>query len=304
MRRHVMLTTVAAVAFAAMAGSAVAQKQDQTFSSHWHDGQAEIDGYRLKISRYGKDRDGYAVMIFVTEPFSESKRVKVDDPSKNRDDVFDAIKLNFVRDFQTGVYDYNTMVSVFARTSDFEPVKLTFSSAEWCGHVFLDLRLDPDRIEGHYSSYFEGETGPVKLKGTKNRVLEDELFLLLRGLKKDYLEPGGSVTVDYLPGALYARLAHRELKWTKARIVREELNETIAVPAGEFATIRYSVFVDDGREGRFWIEAAYPHRIIKWSLPPDIAGELTGSKRMPYWKYNQPGGQSHLRDIGLADLLR
>src|SRR5688572_26609928 len=105
------------------------------FDSHWHDGKAELDGYRLTVSRYGQERTGTAVMIFVTEPFSTSKHVKVDNPRANPADTFDALKLNLVRDFQTGIYDYNTMVSVFVRSDTFAPVKVSFSSAEWCGHV-------------------------------------------------------------------------------------------------------------------------------------------------------------------------
>ena len=69
-------------------------------------------------------------MIFVTEPFSDSKRVKVDDPRRDPPDTFEVLKLNLVRDFQTGIYDYNTMTSVIVRSDDFEPVKVTFSSDE------------------------------------------------------------------------------------------------------------------------------------------------------------------------------
>jgi hypothetical protein len=115
---------------------AVAQPQ---FDRHWYDGKAELDGYRLVVSRYGENRSGTAVMVFVTEPFSESMRVKMDDADANPGDTFTALKLNLVRDFQTGVYDYNTMVSVFARAETMEPVKVSFSSAEWCGQT-VDLR--------------------------------------------------------------------------------------------------------------------------------------------------------------------
>src|ERR1043166_6066798 len=82
---------------------------DPEFDSYWHDGKAELDGYKFTISRYGQERKGQGVLVYVTEPFSESKRVKVDDPSKNAADAFEAFKLNAVRDFQTGIYDYNTM---------------------------------------------------------------------------------------------------------------------------------------------------------------------------------------------------
>jgi hypothetical protein len=132
---------------------------DREFDATWHDGKAELDGYRLTVSRYGEERKGTAVLVYVTEPFSESKRVKVDDHTKNPSDTFNALKLNAIRDFQTGIYDYNTMVSVFVRSTDFSTAKVTFTSAEWCGHVYEELRFDPDRISGHYYSYFEDESG-------------------------------------------------------------------------------------------------------------------------------------------------
>jgi hypothetical protein len=299
MRRHISLPVIAALALVVLACSATAEREENDFGAHWHDGKAELDGYKLNISRYGQERDGYAVMIFVTEPFSESERVKVNDYRKTPS--FDALKLNLVRHFQTGVYDYDTMVSIFVRSADFSPVKLTFSSAEWCGHVYLDLIVDPGHIQGHYSSYFEGESGPVDLKGPKDGVLEDELFILLRGLRADYLQPGQSVGVDYLPGALYTRFAHQPLEWTTARISRARDTEPVEVAAGSFECMVYTVEIGDGRDGTFWIESEYPHRIVKWSLPPDVSGELTGSARMPYWDYNREGDESHLRELGLSE---
>ena len=101
------------------------------FESHWRDGQAEIDGYRLVVSRYGENRDGTAVMIFVTEPFNAKKYVKEERSPAHARETVDVLKLNLVRDFQTGIYDYNTMASVFVRTSDFAPLKVSFSRAEW-----------------------------------------------------------------------------------------------------------------------------------------------------------------------------
>jgi hypothetical protein len=72
------------------------------------------------------------------------------------------------------------------------------------------------------------------------------------------------------------------------------------VPAGKFTTSTYDVQISDGRVGGFWIEEAYPHRIVKWSLPPDVSGQLTGSKRLAYWKLNSEGDGKHLEDLGLT----
>lgn len=272
---------------------------DREFGAHWHDGKAELNGYRLTASRYGQERSGTAVLIYVTEPFSESKRVKVENWQKEPDDTFDVLKLNLVRDFQTGIYDYNTMVSVFVRSADFSPVKVTFTSSEWCGQVYEELLFYPDRISGHYYSYFENESGPRDIEVAEDGVSEDNLFILLRGLRGDYLEPGGKKDVLMLPSVYFGRLSHQTPDWSEAEIKRPEENATIKVPAGEFETIPYEIKTADGREGRFYIENRYPHRIVRWEMLPDVKAELTGSERLQYWKLNQNGNESYLKNLGL-----
>jgi hypothetical protein len=255
------------------------------FDTYWHDGKAELNGYRLTVSRYGQPRTGQAVLIYVTEPFSDSRRVKVDDPGKNPRDVVDVLKLNLVRDFQTGIYDYNTMVSVFVRTSDFSPVKTTFSSAEWCGHVFEELNFTRGRVTGFYNSYFDGETARRDLAWPANGITEDSLWILLRGLRGEYLKPGQKKTVPLLTGVYSGRLGHKQPTWTDAGIERVENI--------------YIVKLADGRTGKFTIEPDYPHRITHWEMPPDISAELTGSARLEYWKLHDNGHESYLKELGL-----
>jgi hypothetical protein len=213
--------------------------------------------------------------------------------------VIHVLKLNLVRDFQTGIYDYNTMTSVFVRSSNFEPLKVTFSSAEWCGHVFSDL-VYRDKIEGFYSSYFEGESGAISIDRRRDAISEDNLYILLRGLREDFLPPGGSKTVQLLSGAYTARVNHSAIEYQKATITRAKDIESVTVPAGTFDVTRYEITIADGREGAFWIEAAYPHRIVRWSLLPDMMGELTGSARLKYWDLHENGDESYLDKIGLT----
>ncbi len=275
-----------------------AARADQ-FDTVWHDGKAELDGYHMVVSRYGQDRKATGVMVFVTEPFSESKRVKVDDPTANPSDTFDALKLNLVRDFQTGIYDYNTMVSVWVRTATMEPVKVSFSSQEWCGNVYSEMIFRGKQIRGTYSSYFENESGPIDLGWPKGGVTEDELFIALRGLRSDFLAPGERRTLPFLPGTFYTRLSHLPMEWTQATIVRAKETQSVTVPAGTFTCMLYDVHSGDGRAGQFYIESDYPHRIVKWSLPPDVSGELAGSARLQYWKLHNEGDESYLKDLGL-----
>lgn len=269
------------------------------FGDYWHDGKAELDGYRLTVSRYGQERSGTAVMIFVTEPFSEGKRVKVNDAGAKPEDTFDALKLNLVRDFQTGVYDYNTMTSVFVHSSDFSPSKITFSSAEWCGHVYSELLFGARDLRSRYFSYFEDETRDGKIEYPRGGVAEDNLFILLRGLRGEYLKAGGKRSIRLMPSSFSSRLAHKELSWVGAEVSRANRTERVSVPAGSFEVMRYTVKIQDGRTGTFLVESNYPHRIIRWSLSPDVRGELTGSKRLAYWKLNHEGEESYREGLGL-----
>jgi len=279
---------------------------DPGFSSWWHDGRAELDGYHWTGSRYGEMRSGYGVAVFVTEPFSASKRVKVDDASQNPSDVVDVLKLNLVRDFQTGIYDYNTMVSTFARTSDFTPVKISFSSTEWCGNVYEELLFREQGIELETRSYFEDESGNRTLPVMKAGISEDELPILLRGLRGDFLPPGEERALPFLPSTFWSRLLHKPLNWAEARIQRKAKTESITVPAGTFEAVVYTVDTNLGRNGRYWIGTEYPHLLLRWEWKVDGAllesAELSGSDRLKYWELHGNGGESYLERLGLVPL--
>jgi hypothetical protein len=294
-----------------LAGAAAAG--EPTFEQTWQDGKAELDGYRYTVTRYGEPRRGQAVLVYVTEPFSMSRRVKVDDPAKHPADTFEALKLNLVRDFQTGIYDYNTMTSVFTRSSDFAPAKISFSSAEWCGHVYEELRFDRNAVRQTVRSYFDGESGDRTLAAPRGGVPEDNLYILLRGLRGDYLRAGDKKTVPFLPASIARRLAHRAAAWGTATLARAAGAERVTVPAGTFDGYRYVVTPDDGREGTFWIETAHPHRLLRWTwtgsargsrMPGDAAesAELTGTARLPYWGLHRNGDERLLKELGLEPL--
>jgi hypothetical protein len=300
-------------ALAAAAIPSVAGALDPAFSSYWHDGKAELDGYRLTVERYGHTRRGRAVAIFVTEPFSRTKHVKLDDPSKVAGDEIGVLKLNLVCDFQTGIYDYHTMLSLFAAEADFRTVKTTFSSSEWCGQVYEELNSHGTKLSQRVASYFEGEAAERELDLPANAVQEDDLFILLRGLRGAYLGPGEKRTVPLLASPFYRRLAHRTTVWATATIERRARPETIQVPAGSFSVDVFEVRPDDGRSGRFDVERAYPHRIIRWSWMPAAgasplggtdAGELTGSTRLAYWRTHDPGDERLLQELGVAQGVR
>lgn len=311
--RRLALRAVAACAVLCCAACAGAATPVPEFGSWWHDGKAELDGYRLTVERYGHPRRGRAVAIYVTEPFSRSRHVKLDDPAKHPDDAIDAFKLNLVRDFQTGIYDYHTMLSLFVGSADFAPLKTAFSSSEWCGQVYEESNVDGARLTQRVASYFEGESSQRDLPIPAGGVQEEQLFVLLRGLRGPWLPPGRSRTVPFLASAFWRRLAHRPAAWNPATIERLARPRRVTVPAGTFDADVFEVRPADGRRGHFCVEHAYPHRIVSWSwtapagaaaLGGTDAAELTGSTRLEYWKTHDPGDERLLARIGLGRLSR
>ena len=296
-------------AVSAPAASVPAAKGDPAFGSWWHDGKAELDGYLLTVDRYGAPRRGRAVAIFVTEPFSGTRHVKLDAPDKTPADAVEVLKLNMSRQFQTGIYDYSTMLSVFSQTRDFRPLKIAFSSSEWCGQVYEELNFWSGFIQQKIFSYFEGESSEGKQPSPATGVAEDNLFILLRGFHGPFLKPGEQRAVPFFTSAFYRRLAHQNGKWANASIQRLPAPESVTVPAGRFVADVYLVRPADGREGRFHVERAYPHRIVRWSWRAPAGatgpggtdmGELTGTTRLDYWRTHDPGDEKLLQSIGLG----
>ena len=60
---------------------------------YWNQGKAELTSFELQQARYGELHPGSAVLIFVTEPFSKTKQVKLDDPRRAPDDAVEVLKL-------------------------------------------------------------------------------------------------------------------------------------------------------------------------------------------------------------------
>lgn len=289
-------------ALAAPGVPALSTELSNAFWSHWGDGRAEMNGYRLQQPRYGSARPGTAVLIYVTEDFSNSLRVKADPGKHPASDVYPVLKLNAVRDFQTGIYDYNVMTSVFARVAPGWPLaKASFSSQEWCGHVYHQLLPRGGSIAGLSHSYFDGEADATdNLALPADGVMEDGLPILVRGWLGEYLPRGGSRTVPFLPSLLRARLEHRPLAWGRAKISVAAQPSSVAVPAGRFDVLAWTVApAEAGPVTTYQVEVASPHRLVRWSTDAGEHGELLGSDRLAYWKLNGPDGQAYLKNLGL-----
>src|SRR5713101_837527 len=160
----------------------------EEFWKRWGDGKGEVSGYDLTFPRYGELRKGVAVVVFVTETFSNSARVKSDPGKHPKSDEFPVMKLNLVQDFSTGIYDYNLLTSAFVALAPVNgrpagsATKVSFSSQEWCGHVYAQVLFDAHYARFTSHSYFDSEAdSSASLELPNGALSEDALLAWARG---------------------------------------------------------------------------------------------------------------------------
>ena len=298
---------VSAAAIPTAARSVPGSQYDAAFWKTWADGQAEMNGYDLVYPKYGQLRKGVAVAIFVTEPFSKSLRVKADPGRHAAGDEFPVMKLNLIRDYQTGVYDYNDMTSVFVSLAALDgraagqPSKVSFSSQEWCGHAYSQLLFHALRANVETHSYFDGEgDSAVNLQTTADTTAEDSLPLWARGVAWPTMGSGKTVDVPIISSLAAAREKHQPVVATRAALSAAPDTVSLQVPAGRFRVRAYTAKMRDGLSRTWWVETTAPHRLVRWDSSAGERAELLGSARMKYWELNREGGEKALLQFGLT----
>jgi hypothetical protein len=246
----------------------------QTFKNHWFDGFAEINSYELIQSRYGQQRKGKAVLIFVTEDFLAKEQVKANQKSKT---TIPVLKSNRTKNFLTGIYPYSVMSSSFSSLRKKHPlIKTVASIQEWCGQSYLQLNAGDKKNTIVSHSYFEGEADQnLTLPKT---VSEDELWNLIRFDPKNL--PVGEF--DLFPSLELIRLNHIEAKPVKATGSLKVGNYTLYIP-----TLQRSLSIRFDRN--------FPYTIEGWEEKYDHKGEQYTSRakriqteRRKYWQENNP----------------
>ncbi len=261
------------------------------FKDFWFDGKAEITSYQLMQERYGEIRQGTAVNIFVTEDFLPNEQVKANNTSEENISV---MKLNQMKNFNTGIYPYSIMSSTFSPISTVShPLKVTNGVQEWCGQVYMQLN-NRENFEVESHSYFEGEADQ---KFTLPKTwLENELWNLIR-INPEEL-PTGDVMI--IPSFEYLRLRHKEIK---------EHNAFASLKQGDSITIYTINYPDLQRQLMLFFHSTFPYEIEKWEevnaadQNDTLRLKTTAVKmkrfRRAYWKENR-NEFSHLRDsLGL-----
>ncbi len=271
--------------------SGLYEKED--FKNYWYAGKAEVNSYTLNQARYGENRSGKAMLIFVTEDFSKKKQVKLDEPDKAREDKISVLKMNFTKNFMTGIYPYSMMLSAFTPISHNQfpnSLKVTMSSQEWCGHVFSQMNLKANKYSVESYSYFEQE-GDSKFSLDKT-LLEDELWNRIR-LDPENLPEG---KFKLIPGLFYTRLKHTDLKAL----------EVTGSTSDEGDVIKYTITYPD-RKLSIRYQKKFPHQITgweeefeEWGKPAYTKATLDKTLYIDYWKRNKNENQFLRDSLGLS----
>ena len=214
--------------------------------------------------------------------------IKVESPTPGKDRLY-VLKLNNVLKFNTGIYDYSVMTSVFSAveglesSKSFELCKITLSAQEWCGHVFEEVQMRQGRLQGALNSYFEREGRQLyELPVAGKFASEDHLLIRIRELRGPILAAGEEQVVQLLPALWHLRALHRPRDLVKARLAKGHV-EQIEVGGDSLAAIPWSLETE-GREKTIWVEKAYPRRILAWMDSAGGRGELLATLREPYWQ--------------------
>ena len=263
------------------------------FWSHWSDGNAEVNRYILTQPRYGSQRSGQLFLIYVTEPFSKSLHVKVNAYDPQNTDHTIALKLNIVESWQTGIYDYRLMTSQFfdAATS-LSPLKISFSSQEWCGITYEESHWTQDQLSIRGQSYFEGES--IDQQFSNELRSSDQLLVYLRGLMS-----GGPQTIDnfslsLLESARQRFLSHRPPTIYQGQIQKQAIRHQVT-SLGTVKVQPFSYQRPNGVSCTVDVELALPHRIVAWACEDGEKALLESSMRTPYWRHTRPEDEHLLK---------
>lgn len=247
----------------------------QNFKDYWFAGEAEITSYQLDQSRYGEQRPGTAVLIFVTEDLLPGEQVKADDQSSSNTPV---LKLNSTKNFNTGIYPYSIMQSVFyPLEGSSHALKVTASIQEWCGQVYMQLN-NREEYEIVSHSYFEQEAD--QNLSLEKAHLENEVWTQLR--VNPELLPVGEIKM--IPSFEFIRLAHIEIK---------AYNATAEFYQDGKEAVYKITYPTLDRNLKIFYQNNFPFKINKWEEVTEKDGKefITRASRMEeiktdYWNKN------------------
>lgn len=269
---------------------AIASTTEQ-IKDFWFNG-AEINRYALTQSRYGSEHPGHAEFIFVTEPFLTEAQVKHEYGPGPSTDV---LKLNALRTFNTGIYSYRTMTSTFKPIDQVDfphALKTATSVQDWCGQAFQQLNRTENGWHFELRSYFQAEGDQSAT--LSEAYLEDALWLQVR------LDPTALPTKEFLaiPGSVYTRFAHKEIKTYQAIGSLQSNNKT---------SIYSITYPELSRTLQVEFDTEFPHIIREWQEvdPKGTTSAVLEDRIMNsyYWSENSPKDAYKREQLGLQPVV-
>lgn len=275
----------------------------EAFNNYWYNGEAELNSFELKQARYGEIRKGEVVMVFVTEDFLLNEQVKKE--SATESPVVSVMKMNFDRQFNTGIYDYSMMTSVFTPITEHQwqgPLKVSTSSQEWCGHSWSQFNQRSDAYEFQQFSYFQKE-GDLE-KGLALTKLEDGIWNQIR-LNPEQIEEG---ELQMIPSTHYLRFSHQAVKAYQAQVSKGEYLES-DLPGEDLRFILID-YPELDRSIKIIYEQAYPQKIAGWKEKMmsgfgskrkslETIAKRKASLRSQYWSKNSVADSNLRRELNL-----
>lgn len=278
------------------------------FWDHWGDGQAELSGYRMTISRYGEPREAELALILVTEP--HDRRTWIKDDEVESPDRVEVLKLNQHVEFLTGIYPYSVMTSLFSPVEDwggateerFQPVRIVHGVQEWCGAYSHRIWPGPESFRSLRLSYFAHEGERLReVEAHRDRTLyEDALLVQLRELDGPFAD-GGDWEGLLVPELWRLRSGHGGTEPVPARITRHP-GDSVHLAGEEAAApvpaTRFELEAGDYHR-TFWVEEEAPRRVLAWETSLGDRAELLATERLAYWELNRPGDEAWREALGL-----
>lgn len=288
----------------------LASAASPAFYQAWSDGRGEVNVYRLVEERYGDPRDGHAVLIYVAEELNADTYVKVESDRTPPEKRMFVLKLNSLKKFPTGLYDYATMTTVFSVPEShlgfppFQAARVTHTTQEWCGQVWqrLDLRRDGWHID--LRSYFEREADQSTVLPAEGTDLEDNLWIKIRELDAPWLVPGESRSLKLVPSTWELRKTHQPASVVPV-VIQKRDREPIDTALGKLEAYVWTWSVG-ARSVTAWVEVEGAHRLLAWTDSNGGHAEIVESNRVTYWEKNDDEDFTIRRDFRLPDqkLLR
>lgn len=259
-----------------------------SFYQLWSDGNGEVNSYEIVEERYGEPRKGHAVLVFAAEELDRNTYVKVESDDTPQEDRMYVIKLNHLRKFPTGIYDYSAMTTVFSVAGShlghhpFQAVRVVHSTQEWCGQVFHRVDLTARGWEEELRSYFQSEGDIERVLPAAGTDLEDNLWIWARELGGPVLAPGESKEMELYPSLWELRKIHRSLDSGTVSVTKGKARPYDAL--GSVHSAFPWSFTVAGRALTIYVEAEGAHRILGWEDSRGGRGRLVASERLPYWQ--------------------